>query len=1350
MAQSWTGILYMGTGPTGTIGLTGSTGPTGPTGVTGSVGQTGPTGDTGATGTTGPTGFIGPTGHTGATGNTGATGVMGVTGPTGIAGQNGITGGLTFFFDTAGGTISGASPTPVSGTLPIIPTQSAQTTITYTNGSSPVSNIQIGSFITAPDQIVSPIVAGFWTANMYAISNNTSISYYINISSVDADGTSNKSLIVSGSGDIVNISTVQAVYNQDLYVPTTTLTVGKRIIIDLFVNIGSNNKSVTFDFRDSTLSHIHTTVIGNIATGPTGAASTVTGPTGPTLPVQGSGTGSILLQNAGNTNIYSSNSLQILNTGTTQYISVSGDILPSTNAVFNLGSPTNRFNSLWLTGTTLYLGNGSISSDICGNIYTTNAAGVTGSIGSTGPTGATGATGATGPTGATGATGPTGPTPQGTNFGDYLYWNGSAWVVGSTSIIQGANAGQTNQATGAIAIGYQAGSYNQATGAVALGYQAGYTGQNQYSVAIGYQAGYTGHGTGSIAIGYLAGYQDSIGPNSVAIGTQAGQYGLGSNSVAIGYLAGPTGISYSNNIILNANGVALNPATGSAFYAAPIRNTFGSTTVGADTSSVLFYNTSTNEITYGPKSSTDSPTSEQFLVAGGTAATRSAYSLDGINWTSVSIPATTGVNSVAWNGSLWLAGGGASYMAYSSNGINWTRTSPPFTLTVRALAWNGSLWVAGGTNSGVIGALAYSSDGINWTSTTSPITQQVWAVAWNGTLWVAGGGNSGNIGAIAYSPNGINWTSTTSPITAVVKALAWNGSLWVAGGQNTSSVGALATSPDGITWTSRTSPITNIVTSVAWNGSLWVAGGSNTGTTGAFATSPDGITWTSATCPITNVVNAVAWNGSVWAAGGQNSDGSGVLAYSVDGSNNWTTVTTPTNTNINALASRRILPYVGTNQVPLQVRSNAAIAIGGGAGNSAQGTGSVAIGYQAGFTGQNPYTVAIGYQAGFTGHGTGSIAIGYQAGYADAPGPNSIAIGTQAGQYGLGSNSIAIGNLAGPTGVGYNNNIILNANGSALNPNTGSALYVAPVRNTLSSNTYSLDVSNTLFYNPTTSEITYAPTVTSSTYISQGILGTADASNQTIPSGVDTSINFVTQYDPNSWWNTTTKILQPTVAGYYKISIGAWFAPSTGAANTNIQARKNGDTFMIIQDIPTTTVGLSLTGDKIIQMNGTTDVITFTAYSSSTDGRTLQTGNTALGSGTWFSCNLLPPAKTFIIDHPLNPNKHLVHACLEGPEIGVYYRGKGTIAPNTTCTVITLPAYVPAFANDFTIQITPIYNGQAPSVYAASDIVNGTFEVHGSPGSFYWHVHGSRGAINVEPLRSEVTVRGDGPYKYIV
>jgi hypothetical protein len=36
-------------------------------------------------------------------------------------------------------------------------------------------------------------------------------------------------------------------------------------------------------------------------------------------------------------------------------------------------------------------------------------------------------------------------------------------------------------------------------------------------------------------------------------------------------------------------------------------------------------------------------------------------------------------------------------------------------------------------------------------------------------------------------------------------------------------------------------------------------------------------------------------------------------------------------------------------------------------------------------------------------------------------------------------------------------------------------------------------------------------------------------------------------------------------------------------------------------------------------------------------------------------------SKTFVIDHPVDPERYLVHACLEGPEAGIYYRGKSFV-----------------------------------------------------------------------------------------
>jgi hypothetical protein len=123
-------------------------------------------------------------------------------------------------------------------------------------------------------------------------------------------------------------------------------------------------------------------------------------------------------------------------------------------------------------------------------------------------------------------------------------------------------------------------------------------------------------------------------------------------------------------------------------------------------------------------------------------------------------------------------------------------------------------------------------------------------------------------------------------------------------------------------------------------------------------------------------------------------------------------------------------------------------------------------------------------------------------------------------------------------------------------------------------------------------------------------------------------------------------------------------------------------------------------------------------------------------------------AKTFVIDHPVNTSKYLVHACIEGPEVGVYYRGTSEIEKGTTEKIITLPEYVESFATDFTITLTPIYNGTLRTLNS-SKIKNNFFTVYGSEGEFDWSVFGKRADINVEPYKNEVTIKGDGPYKYI-
>jgi len=125
-------------------------------------------------------------------------------------------------------------------------------------------------------------------------------------------------------------------------------------------------------------------------------------------------------------------------------------------------------------------------------------------------------------------------------------------------------------------------------------------------------------------------------------------------------------------------------------------------------------------------------------------------------------------------------------------------------------------------------------------------------------------------------------------------------------------------------------------------------------------------------------------------------------------------------------------------------------------------------------------------------------------------------------------------------------------------------------------------------------------------------------------------------------------------------------------------------------------------------------------------------------------------AKTFVINHPTKPDSYLVHACLEGPEAGVYYRGESTIENNQS-VVVKLPDYVSSFATNFSINITPIYSDDSDEniVYKTSRVKDNAFTVHGKNGSFYWIVYGQRGKVDVEPKKSDVQVSGDGPYKYI-
>ncbi len=152
----------------------------------------------------------------------------------------------------------------------------------------------------------------------------------------------------------------------------------------------------------------------------------------------------------------------------------------------------------------------------------------------------------------------------------------------------------------------------------------------------------------------------------------------------------------------------------------------------------------------------------------------------------------------------------------------------------------------------------------------------------------------------------------------------------------------------------------------------------------------------------------------------------------------------------------------------------------------------------------------------------------------------------------------------------------------------------------------------------TASYASYAGAI-SSQYLCQGIL----EADQTIADASDTIIQYSNQYDPYGWYDSGTYRFTPTVAGYYSISAGAWLESTVDVNNQmNLQARKNGSTFAIIQSPTNGVTGQSLGFTKIVYFNGSGDYMDLTIYQNSGASKSLLAG-TSDGSGTWFSAYLI-------------------------------------------------------------------------------------------------------------------------------
>jgi len=93
--------------------------------------------------------------------------------------------------------------------------------------------------------------------------------------------------------------------------------------------------------------------------------------------------------------------------------------------------------------------------------------------------------------------------------------------------------------------------------------------------------------------------------------------------------------------------------------------------------------------------------------------------------------------------------------------------------------------------------------------------------------------------------------------------------------------------------------------------------------------------------------------------------------------------------------------------------------------------------------------------------------------------------------------------------------------------------------------------------------------------------------------------------------------------------------------------------------------------------------------------------------------------KSFLIKHPIKKNKHLQYGSLEGPELGVYYRGK------TNKNIIKLPKVWEHLVHEdsITVQLTPV--GKEQNLYVIS-YNNKQINVGNVKGSYFYTVYGER------------------------
>ena len=133
-----------------------------------------------------------------------------------------------------------------------------------------------------------------------------------------------------------------------------------------------------------------------------------------------------------------------------------------------------------------------------------------------------------------------------------------------------------------------------------------------------------------------------------------------------------------------------------------------------------------------------------------------AYSYDGINWKSATMPSKAYWGRICYGNGKFVA---LSYRndkaAYSFNGISWKPTKLPSYENWESVCYGNNKFVAKASN----GKIAYSDDGIDWKEATLSNEFGAGNICYCNGKFIA----TGSRDEAAYSEDGINWIKTKMP-----------------------------------------------------------------------------------------------------------------------------------------------------------------------------------------------------------------------------------------------------------------------------------------------------------------------------------------------------------------------------------------------------------------------------------------------------------------------------------------------------------------------------------------------------------------------------------------------------------